>query len=93
MTKYVIGTMAPEEISLTPFMRGERALSYYLGGNTKESRMKIRNEIINCTVQDIRNLALLVKSIIEEPYICVMGNEEKIQNNKEIFNAVLSMPK
>ena len=93
MTKYVIGTMAPEEISLTPFMRGERALSYYLGGNTKESRMKIRNEIINCTVQDIRNLAPLVKSIIEEPYICVMGNEEKIQNNKEIFNAVLSMPK
>lgn len=41
MTKYVIGTMAAEEIQLTPFMKGERALAYYLTGNTRESRMKI----------------------------------------------------
>lgn len=40
MTKYVIGTMAAEEIQLTPFMKGERALAYYLTGNTRESRMK-----------------------------------------------------
>ena len=93
MTKYVIGTMAPEETSLTPFMRGERALNYYLGENTKESRMKIRSEIINCTINDIKALAPLVRSVIEEPYICVMGNEEKIRKNKKIFNAVLSMPK
>ncbi len=93
MTKYVIGTMAPEEMQFTPFMRGERALNYYLGSNSKESRMKIREEIINCTVEDIRKLAPLVKSVIDEPYICVMGSAEKIEREKNLFNAILSMPK
>lgn len=93
MTKYVIGTMAADEVQLTPFMRGERVLSYYLSGNTKESRMKIRDEIIHCTVEDIRNLAPLVKSVMADPFICVMGSEEKINKNKGLFNIVRTLPK
>lgn len=93
MTKYVIGTMAAEEIQLTPFMKGERALAYYLTGNTRESRMKIRDEIVNCTIDNIRSLAPLVRSVMNDPYICVMGNEEKIRQNKALFTSILSMPK
>lgn len=93
MTKYVIGTMAAEEIQLTPFMKGERALAYYLTENTKESRIRIRNEIINCTVEDIHALAPLVRSVMEDTYICVMGSEEKIKQNKDLFHRILSMPK
>ena len=92
MTKYVIGTMAASEIQLTPFMKGERAMTHYLTGNTRESRLKIRNEIIDCTVQDIRNLAPLVRSVMEDSYLCVMGSEEKIRKDKELFNIVQSMP-
>lgn len=92
MTKYVIGTMAAAEIQLTPSMKGERAMLHYLNGNTKENRMKIRSEIISCTVEDIRALAPLVKSVMDEPYVCVMGGEEKIEENKKLFDEVHAMP-
>lgn len=92
MTKYVIGTMAAEEIQLTPLMKGERALNHHLTGNTKESRIRIRDEIVNCQVEDIRRLAPLVKSIMNDPYICVMGSEDKIKRNAKLFNIVHSMP-
>lgn len=92
MTKYVIGTMAASEIQLTPSMKGERAMIHYLNGNTREKRMKIRSEIIGCTVEDIRRLAPLVKSVIDDPYICVMGSEDKIQRDKALFDDILSMP-
>lgn len=92
MTKYVIGTMAASEIQLTPSMKGQRAMIHYLNGNTREKRMQIRNEIIGCTVEDIRALAPLVKSIIDDPYIAVMGSEDKIERDKALFEQVLSMP-
>lgn len=93
MTKYVIGTMAAFETQLTPSMKGDRAFLNKLTGNTKEARMKIRNEIINCEPQDIRKLAPMIQSIMNDPYICVMGGEEKIKKNKNLFHAILSMPK
>ena len=92
MTKYVIGTMAAAETQLTPSMKGERAMVHYLSGNTRESRMKIRDEVINCQVEDIRKLAPLVESVIKDPYICVMGSEDKIERDKALFDAVKSMP-
>lgn len=92
MTKYVIGTMAAAETQLTPSMKGERAMVHYLSGNTRESRMKIRDEVINCQVEDIRKLAPLVESVMKDPYICVMGSEDKIERDKALFGAVKSMP-
>ena len=92
MTKYVIGTMAADEIQFTPSMKGERAMVHYLSGNTRESRMKIRDETINCTVEDIRKLAPLVRSVMKDPYLCVMGSEDKIKEDKKLFDIVRSMP-
>ncbi len=92
MTKYVIGTMAPNETQLTPFMKAERAVLLRLTGTTKEDRMKTRGEIIDCTVEDIRNLADLVESVVTAPYICVMGSEGKIRENSDLFETVTSLP-
>ena len=54
--------------------------------------MKIRDEIINCQVEDIRRLAPLVDSVMKDPYICVMGSEDKIQKDKDLFDKVRSLP-
>lgn len=93
MTKYVIGTMAASEIQYTPFMKGERAMMFRLCGITKEDRLRIRREIIDCTQEDIRDLADLVESVMDEPYVCVMGGEEKIRSEKELFSRLVSLPK
>lgn len=92
MTKYVIGTMAQAEVQYTPFMKGERAMMYRLCGITKEDRMRIRREIIDCSVSDIRSLADLADSVMAEPYVCCIGSEGKIRAEKALFSHVVALP-
>lgn len=92
MTKYVIGTMAPAETQYTPFMKGEQAMMFRFCGITREDRLRVRREIIECTQQDIRNLADLVDVVMKEPYLCVMGGEDKIQAEKDLFSHIVSLP-
>lgn len=92
MTKYVIGTMAASEVQHTPFMKGERAMMLRLCGITHEDRLRIRQQIIDCTQNDIRNLADLMDSVMSEPYVCVMGGEEKIRSEKDLFHHLVVLP-
>lgn len=92
MTKYVIGTMAASEVQYTPFMKGERAMMYRLCHITKEDRARVRQEIIDCTAEDIRSLADLVASVMDAPYICCIGSEGKIKEDKDLFEHVISLP-
>jgi Zn-dependent M16 (insulinase) family peptidase len=88
MTKYVIGTMAASETQLTPPMKGQRAMSMFFSGMTQEDRQAVRNQIIDCTVEDIRGLADLAESVVNAPYFCVMGSEDKLQDAKDIFGRI-----
>lgn len=92
MTKYVIGTMAAAEIQYTPFMKGERAMMHRLCHITKADREKTRREIIECTAEDIRNLAELVESVMAESYVCCIGSEGKIKAEKELFDHIVTLP-
>lgn len=92
MTKYVIGTMAADETQLTPYMKGTRAMLHFLNGYTYEERVKDRDAVLNCTVEDIRKLAPLVESVMNDPYICVMGGEDKIKENQALFKKIRTLP-
>ncbi len=35
----------------------------------------------------------MIKDLMKEDYICVLGNEEKIKENKELFNNIKSVIK
>lgn len=88
MTKFVIGTVSGMDTPLTPKQRGERALYYYLNGVTFDMLQKERDEIINATAKDIRNLADLMDAVMEQNHLCVIGNEENIEANKELFDDI-----
>lgn len=92
MTKYVIGTMAPAEMQYTPFMKGEQAMMFRLCGITTEDRVRVRREIITCRQEDIRRLGDLMESVMNEPYLCVMGGEEKIKSEEALFDRLVSLP-
>ena len=92
MTKYVIGTMAPAETQFTPFMKGERAMMYRLCGITRADRLRIREQVIQCTQEDIRRMAGIMESVMDEPYLCVMGSEGKIKEEKDLFQHIISLP-
>lgn len=85
MTKYVIGTISDMDVPYPPSTRGNRGLSAYLSGVDREMMGKEREEVLNATQEDIRNLAPIVKAVLDTGSLCVIGNEEKIGADIALF--------
>ena len=49
---------------------------------------KEREEILNVTKEDIRALAGIVKEALKTGAVCVIGNEEKIKADSEMFGVI-----
>ena len=88
MLKYIIGTVSELDIPLNPSAKGARSLNAYLGNLTYEDLQKERDEILNADQEAIRNLAPLMEAILKENAICVIGNEEKIKQDSDLFMEV-----
>lgn len=91
MTKYIIGTISGIDKPLTPSGKGALSLSAYLIGLTEEDMQKDRDEILSTTVEDIRALSTIVKAVTDAGYICVLGNEQKIEENRDLFTEVKNL--
>ena len=70
---------------LTPILKGRRSLISYLGHITDEELQKERDAVLSGTAEDIRALAPLVQAVLEEQDLCVIGNEEALRAEKEMF--------
>ncbi len=88
MTKYVIGTFSEMDTPLNPSALGSRDLSMYLSETTEEMLQKARDEVYSATQEDIRALAPLLESALKQRYFCVVGNEDKLQENQEMFDHI-----
>lgn len=85
MTKYVIGTIGGIDRPMSPAMKGARSLAAYLTKQEYQDIQRERDEILNVTKEEIRSQADLIRSIVEENNWCVVGNENKLKANKEVF--------
>ena len=85
MTKYVIGTVSALDTPYTPADKGARGLSGYLSGVTNEMLQQERDEVLRAQPKDIRALAGIVKAILDTGSLCTIGNEEKIESDREMF--------
>lgn len=86
MTKYVIGTISGMDTPNPPSIRGARGLSAYLSGVDQEMMQKERDQVLDATKEDIRALAPIVKAVLSTGSLCVIGNEEKIEADRSLFN-------
>jgi Zn-dependent M16 (insulinase) family peptidase len=93
ITKYIIGTFSALDAPLTPQSKGRRSLSMYIGGISEAELQKERDEVLNVTVEDIRALHKAVQAVLNTGNICVLGSEEKINANKDMFKEVKSLMK
>lgn len=91
MTKYVIGAVSDLDMPLPPSIKGARGLSAYLSGVTQEMMEQERREILQAEPKDIQALAGLVKAVLDTGSLCVIGNEEKIQANREMFGEIKNL--
>ncbi|MBK5240899.1 insulinase family protein [Clostridium sp.] len=91
MIKYIIGTISELDSPLTPSMKGERATGYYIRGITESQRQKEREEVLSTTEEDIKSFSTLLKDVTGENYYCVLGNETKLKDNKELFASLVNI--
>ena len=73
---------------MQPAQEGSTALSTWLSGLTDEEIARTRHEILNCTVEDLRNLAPAIRNVIDENRYVTVGGEGKIEENRDLFDAV-----
>ena len=88
MLKYIIGTFSSIDRPMNPAASGERSMNLYMNHVTEEMIKKERNQILNTSQEDIRNLVTIVEAILADDLFCVIGNEKKIEEAKELFGEV-----
>ena len=91
MTKYIIGTIGSMDVPLTPLQRGRRGVNFYFAEVDFEQIQAERQSVINATAADIRALAPIVESVISQDNIVVVGNEDKISQNSDVFTTIESL--
>ena len=85
MVKYIIGTISKLDFPLTAAMKGERAQNLYMSGISKEILQKERDEILGTNQETIRSLATIIRECMSKDYVCALGNHDKINQDKGLF--------
>ncbi len=88
MTQYIIGAVSAMDMPLTPATRGNYSLAGYMTGFTFERAQQERDELLSTDAGTIRKLAAHIRAFMEDDCLCVVGNEEKIKEQKDIFGSV-----
>lgn len=91
LLKYIIGTIGGMDIPLTMEQKSEKALTYYLCGISHETIQLTRSQIIKTTLEDIRRLAYLFEESKSSHAVCVIGNSNKLNKNKDLFDFIKSL--
>jgi hypothetical protein len=93
MTKYVIGTLSRVDMPMTPSMKGDKAMARQLSQVTTEQLQQERNQLIDTTLSDIRALAPIIRAVMADNYVCALGSEQKLFQEKTLFYKLIATPK
>lgn len=85
MTGYIIGTISDIDTPLNPSAKGARSMTAYLQELTYEDIQRERDQILGADAQDIQNLKELITAVLSDGNLCVIGNEEALLAEKEMF--------
>jgi Zn-dependent M16 (insulinase) family peptidase len=88
LTRFIIGTIANIDVPMTVSEKGEDAFRCYLEGMTKDQVQKDRTEILSTTLADLKAFKPMMEAILKQNNYAVFGNEEKLQANKQLFDAL-----
>lgn len=85
VTQFIIGAVSELDTPMTPATKGNYSMGGYLTGFSMERVQKERDELLATTKEQLQELYQYVQAFMEEDYLCVVGNGEKIKENKELF--------
>ena len=73
---------------MNPSTKGDRSMAAYLQNISYEEIQKERDQVIGATQEDIRGLRDMIAAVLAENNLCVVGNEETLQECAEMFGEV-----
>ena len=88
MTQYIIGAVSELDTPLNPAAKGLRGMSSYLTNQTYEDYQRERDELLGADVNTIRSLAAVIRAFMEDDCLCVVGNENRLKEDKEMFDVL-----
>ena len=88
MDQYVIGAVSDMDTPLTPSSKGEVSLNAWFSGITEEMLQKERDQVLEAAPEDIRGLSGLVKAVMDQGNLCVVGSETAVEENAGLFGTV-----
>ena len=91
MTKYIIGTMSNLDQPMTPVAKGDRSMNLYMNHISEEMIREERNQILDAKEEDIRALADVVAAALACNQLCVIGGEDKIEEQKDLFMEIRNL--
>ena len=91
MNKFIIGTISNIDRPMNPSAKGSRSMNLYMNRVTEEMIREERAQILDADQADIRALAKVLEAMLKEHSLCVIGSEEKIEENKEMFMEVKTL--
>jgi len=90
LDKYVIGTISGMDTPLTNTMRLDTISTIWLKNITDEQRQQTRDEVLDVTNEDLQALASVIRDMLSDGLICVVGGKQLIEANADKFNRILN---
>lgn len=91
LKRYIIGTMGDFDAPVSVSNKGKLSNLYYFQEIEQKDLQKIRSEILATKVADLNNFAKVIEAVVNEDIFCVIGGEDKLESNKEIFKKILKI--
>ena len=87
----IIGSVKEFYIPIFPESEAIRALRLFLSGRTNEDIMKTIDEALSTSKSSLASYAPILEGVMKANFLCVLGNEKKIKENKTIFENIVSL--
>ena len=65
--------------------------SAWLMGLDHETVQKERDQVLSCECEDIRALTPYLRAMLSQNNLCVIGNEKRLEEQKELFETVRNL--
>ncbi len=91
LKRFIIGTIGDYDAPMSVSNKGKVSNLYYFQEVKQEDLQKIREEILDTKLSDLNRFAEVIEATTTENIHCVIGSEEKLEDNKKLFKKIIKI--
>lgn len=88
LADFIIGTMNSFDPHLSPLGLANLDMSRYLTGTDLDYLKTLKDQALTTDLKSLKDRADLLDSLMEKDFLALIGNEEAVKENKELFGSV-----